>query len=318
MAASLAIGAIVYRLFLGGSSFVPLYVHSGPVLTVGVSPDHSMLASGGVDGAIRVFSLERMAERRSIQHSGTCSKVAFSPDGDVLAFLSSDETNRELSILNLDTGQKKVFDFSGHFTYSFAFVGLREVALGVDNEIRVINLDTGRVSFLSTDCNGIYDVACSNDGKLLAALTGCDHLFVWELQNNRLLLKHLAKGLPPKGILFTTDTNIITFSNHGIIRVSPNGAVTELGTVGSNLGIELSGASIVEGKKITYSLPKPVDPVNGWIWGSRIMLFDEPSKKSTIAFTLRNEAISDYVVLPDNRVIAGTYNGRVIIGKLNH
>lgn len=68
-----------------------LTVPTACVLTVAISPDGRMLASGGIDPAVRLWEVATGKERHALKgHEGRVYALAFSPDGRHLASASSD------------------------------------------------------------------------------------------------------------------------------------------------------------------------------------------------------------------------------------
>jgi WD40 repeat protein len=64
-----------------------------PVWSVAFSPDGKTLASGGWDGAVKLWDASTGKELASLKgHTSMVLSVAFSPDGKTLASGSSDKT----------------------------------------------------------------------------------------------------------------------------------------------------------------------------------------------------------------------------------
>ncbi|MEO1016738.1 MAG: adenylate/guanylate cyclase domain-containing protein [Pseudomonadota bacterium] len=68
---------------------------AGPVGAIGISPDGSILATGGADHQVRIWDMTTQASRRLLKgHTAPVVDLAFSPDGGLLATASTDRTVR--------------------------------------------------------------------------------------------------------------------------------------------------------------------------------------------------------------------------------
>ena len=107
--------------------------HSDHVISVAISPDGQLLASGSDDNTIKIWNLPSGRLLRTLTgHSSDVISVAISPDGQLLASGSS------------------------------------------DNTIKIWNLGSGRLlRTLTGHSDDVYSVAFSPDGQTIASSAGC-------------------------------------------------------------------------------------------------------------------------------------------------
>jgi WD40 repeat protein/Flp pilus assembly protein TadD len=153
---------------------------------VAFSPDGKYVASGGADGAVRVWDAAGVKPVRTLAgHQKQVYGVAFSPDGRRLASGGEDGTVRVWDV----TSGKELISLRGHthLVYGVAFSpdGRRLASGGGDNqgpgEAKVWDVREGREVFdLRGHTGQVNGVAFSPDGRRLASASLDGTIRVWD------------------------------------------------------------------------------------------------------------------------------------------
>jgi WD40 repeat protein len=174
--------------------------HPPVVRSVAFSSDGSLLASGGLDGTIRVWEASTGSLVRTLQsQSKWVYGVAFSPCGDVLVSISRKEYSGEVMLWNLTTGhslwrlpsEKTVFS-NAVFTPDGAHLILRS-----PGSVQVREVQTKAIAQDFTTGGSLYAVSWR---KSMLACSSLDHkkITLWDLTASHpirtLLLFPFEKG----------------------------------------------------------------------------------------------------------------------------
>ncbi len=160
--------------------------HAGEVRSVAFSPDTCRLASGGVDGTLRVWNREGSAAEARIvpAHSDWISKVAWSPGGNLIASAGHDRSVRlwnseDLRCLATLQGittpiNEVAFSPDGKFLFS----------AGWDRLIRQWDLESGKcVQTFSGHEKYINALDISLEGRWLLSAGEDGTLRLWDVQS---------------------------------------------------------------------------------------------------------------------------------------
>ncbi|MEG4943577.1 serine/threonine-protein kinase [Microcoleus sp. F4-D5] len=195
-------------------------VHSKKsVKTVAVSPDSSILASGGDDNNVILWDLKTGRRVRTIPaHKAAVNAVAFSSDGQTLASCSDDKTVR---LWNVKTGHR-LRTLSGHAG------GVNAIALSRDGKtlasgsqdktVRLWNLGTGEVRRIITGHGGpVNAVAFSPNGQIVASASTDNTIRLSNVQDGKRTRTFKGHSSWVRTIAFSPDSRSLIGGGGDII-----------------------------------------------------------------------------------------------------
>ncbi|MEG4007641.1 serine/threonine-protein kinase [Microcoleus sp. Pol11C1] len=195
-------------------------VHSQKsVNTLAVSPDSSILASGGGDKNVILWDLKRGRRMRTIPaHTAAVKAIAFSRDGQTLASGSDDKTIR---LWNVRTGSR-LRTLSGHAG------GVNAIALSRDGKtlasgsqdktLRLWNLGTGEVRRIITGHGGpVNAVAFSPNGKIVASASTDNTIRLSNVQDGKRTRTFKGNSSSVRTIAFSPDSRTLISGGGDII-----------------------------------------------------------------------------------------------------
>jgi WD40 repeat protein len=160
--------------------------HSGIVWTCSFSPDGKILASGSIDGTVKLWDVKSGKELRTLYgHTEGILSLCFSPDGNMLAGGSSDGTVNLLSVIDgsvISTIKKTDTVVE---CLSFSSDG-KNLAMGGDKKgfIDIIDIETGKEIFTMTGhSRAVSSIKFFRKGKILASGSKDGTIKLWDLNN---------------------------------------------------------------------------------------------------------------------------------------
>jgi WD40 repeat protein len=190
----------VYLRDQGRGAASKLLGHKGGVADVAFSKDGKRLASGGLDGTVRLWGVAGRKPLAVLKgHRRRVNRVVYSPDGLLLASASEDQTVRLWDVM---TNQQLAVLEHGSIVYGLAFHpdGSRLASACADNTIRLWDLPSRtEVAELRGHGDYVHAVAFSPDGTQLASASGDGTVRIWDSASARVRARPRDTYLPPRG-----------------------------------------------------------------------------------------------------------------------
>ncbi len=194
-------------------------LHPGGAWAVAYSPWGEVLASGGVDNMVKIWSADSSLNIKTLRgHKGAITALAFSPDGQTLVSVGLDNSIKVWRTSGwTQMGSRRVGVAINDLAFS---PDARYLAgAGNDNLIRIWKMTAGKLKLVKTlvgHTDRVFSSEFSPNGLFLASGGADDALFVWSLERGperaKLLVKlrgHtddvMAIGFFPDGVLASTS-----------------------------------------------------------------------------------------------------------------
>jgi WD40 repeat protein len=254
---------------------------------IAFSPDARTIASVHLWG-IRLWTLEGTLLHNIEMNWGNISCVAFSPDRQIIASCSSDETIRLWSIDGillriLDCHVKQII---------FSPDGMTFASFGSDNNIKLWRLDGTLLRCIDVP-DWINHISFSHDGKSIACVYGSSSIGLWTPEGS-LLLTLQSHGEKVISVSFSPDGQFIASTSYeGTIRLwSLDGSPLRTIVIGN--GSEVSSVVFSPDGQMIASKNVNEDTIRLW------------SLDGTLLRTLEGHGwrVTNYVFSPDAQLIA--------------
>lgn len=178
---------------------------------VSFSKNGIMIATGGVDGTLRLYSTDTGLELiKLIGHEGSVDNVIFFPDGVTLFSKGSDRTVRLWNALS----GKLIKTLGGYTedirTVSFSPDGKTIASGGSDNKVRLWNASSGQLlKTLTGHTSNIYSICYSPDGKTIVSGGADSTLRIWDVKSGEHIRTLTGYKRYVKRVFFTADGQIV-------------------------------------------------------------------------------------------------------------
>jgi WD40 repeat protein len=189
--------------------------HPDRVQNTAVSVDGQFLATcAGSNGQIWLWALPTQTviyRRPALYRSCLGKTLKFSPDNQLLAV--GDTNSMEL----WRTADRRIIPIQGERALAFAPEGERVATVTAATTVAIWQLDPlERLADLAADPEGrtIVDLAFSPDGRLLAANTSDGKVYVWESDQQELILLLEQEATSRSNLIFSPDGRLLASTSY--------------------------------------------------------------------------------------------------------
>lgn len=213
----------------------PLQGHTNQVNIMAFNSVADRLASGGVDGSIRLWNVPQNSFIRSLpdkdetlyaKYGDLYTSLAYSPDGNLIAFGSTDQTIRVWDM------KKNVllYQLAGHVgpvnVLAFSPDGKLLASGGQDKIVRIWRVGDGSLAgkLEEKHTQGVTSLAFNSAGDYLASGSSDNTACLWRVSDGAFLIKFEGLSEPVIGVAFGRDPTFIK-DKETVLAVSAKGTL---------------------------------------------------------------------------------------------
>jgi WD40 repeat protein len=293
------------RLGFGGPRELP---HGGIVMRVAYSPDGRSIASGSLDGAVKVWGARTGKQLHTFRASTMYVRgLAFSPDSRLLATGGQDDPDSKVKLWDLETGQLvHTFHGLGKGVVGLAFSPdgqtLACACQDRHGSVRLWDLTTRQevlASLRHTVPLAIQGLAFSADGRRLLALYVDGTVKVWDARARQEVGRESADVLPATTWEFSADRRrVAVCCDDGRVKVWDTEPWREVRTLEAHaLGLALSP----DGRRLATSGDDQA-----------LQLWDVDTGQEALGLDLHAKRVNGLAFSPDgHRLVSASADGTV-------
>ncbi len=204
--------------------------HRGVIYHVAISPDGKTLATGGLDGTIRLWEVETGKFIKCLLgHNSYVFRLAWSPDGNTLA--SAGAYDGSVGLWDVKTGvlRRAIRSPHGVVTYVAWAPNGTQLAFATGGSGHMLVYDVVRGEYINNDKEkdvalgtGITALEWSPDGQVVGFMGATTPVSLWQLsavRQNKFLLTEEAVGSPLYSVSFSRDGKEVAVGSLKTIRI---------------------------------------------------------------------------------------------------
>lgn len=201
--------------------------HRGAMYHVAISPDGKTLATGGLDGTIRLWDVESGKFIKCLLgHNSYVYRLAWSPDGNTLASAGAHDGSCGLWDVKTGVLRRAIRSPHGVVTYVAWSPNGRQIAFSTGNSGHMLVYDVVRGEFINNDKDkevalgvGIVSLDWSPDGQFVGFVSTSTPVSLWQqsaVKQNKFLL---TEGDISHTLAFSRDGKEVAVAGAKGIRV---------------------------------------------------------------------------------------------------
>ena len=161
----------------------------GSVCSVAISSDGQLLATGDLDGNIRLWQMQTGQQLLTLKgHSAWVRSIAFSPQGDILASGGADHLVKLWNVSDSQCFRTYTGHTKGVYSVTFSPDGQTVASGSQDGTVKLWDIDTGEsLKTLQGHTNWVLSVAFSPQGKTLVSGSADQTVRFWDCRTGRSL-----------------------------------------------------------------------------------------------------------------------------------